>query len=112
MTGSNKSLSISYSNTGQEEQNLQMNVVFNDITLVTKGKVIEAGVETSQKKYVLNNVNGRCTWGKLTAIMGPSRSGKSSLIKVLAGVITRKSNEKMAKSFPKYFAFLCYQMQS
>lgn len=42
-------------------------------------------------KRILNGVTGKIEAGKLTAIMGPSGSGKSSLINVFLGKVEKTS---------------------
>ncbi|XP_056008436.1 uncharacterized protein LOC125666368 [Ostrea edulis] len=54
-------------------------VTFKDICLTLKDKVI------------LNNVNGRARSGQILAIMGPTGSGKTSLLNILAGNVSLTS---------------------
>lgn len=39
----------------------------------------------SERKVILSNVSGKFRSGRLTAILGPSGSGKSSLLNILSG---------------------------
>ena len=91
--GSNTNLSISYSNTGEEEANAQINVAFSNIDFMVKSELMENGRSRAIKKRVFRDFSGRCSWGKLTAVMGPSGSGKSSLLKILAGIVSRENAE-------------------
>lgn len=53
------------------------------------GMLVPVKGRTGQHKAVLDGVSGAVTSGTLTAIMGPSGSGKSSLLNVLAGRVLR-----------------------
>jgi len=63
-------------------------VTFHGVSYITKGLK-----DPKEQKYTLRNVSGRCVWGKLTAIMGPNKSGKSSLLQVLSGNINSYESE-------------------
>jgi ABC-type multidrug transport system ATPase subunit len=45
----------------------------------------------TSSRHILTDVCGKAVKGKLHAIMGPSGSGKSSLLNSLAGVVAKKS---------------------
>lgn len=53
------------------------------------GMLVPVKGRKGQHKAVLDGVSGAVTSGTLTAIMGPSGSGKSSLLNVLAGRVLR-----------------------
>ena len=46
-------------------------------------------------KTILKNVSGSFRSGQLSAVMGPSGAGKTSLLNVMAGYITKGINGKM-----------------
>merc|ERR1711871_1280316 len=60
---------------------------------MVKSEIMENGRSRAIKKRVFRDFSGRCSWGKLTAVMGPSGSGKSSLLKILAGIVSRENAE-------------------
>ena len=49
---------------------------------------------TEEKRLVLNSISGRLESGKLTALIGPTGSGKRALISVLSGRISGKSRTR------------------
>lgn len=57
-------------------------VAFRDITYKVKDRNSPLGY-----KVVINNATGQFDWGKLNCIMGGTRSGKSSLLHIIAGDI-------------------------
>lgn len=77
---SKSNLSITVSQQGLEVAARGPTVVFNNVTYRVKDTKEEGGF-----KKVLSNVSGQFDWGKLSAIMGASGSGKSSLLHILAG---------------------------
>ncbi|XP_061180331.1 uncharacterized protein LOC133188869 [Saccostrea echinata] len=46
---------------------------------------------TLKEKVILTNINGEAKNGQILAIMGPTGSGKTSLLNILAGNVTQKS---------------------
>lgn len=44
----------------------------------------KTAADQSGKRVILNNVSGRCGAGELTAVMGPSGGGKTTLLEILA----------------------------
>ena len=56
------------------------------------------------KRKVLNNISFEITPGKIIGIVGPNGSGKTSLLKIIAGILrpdsgTVKINGREVKSF-------------
>ncbi|CAB9513645.1 Putative white-brown complex homolog protein 30 [Seminavis robusta] len=73
-----------------EQANAPKHVLeFRHISKVVKLRSAAARKHGSNKKAILNNISGRAESGTLMAIMGPSGSGKSSLLNVIATVATR-----------------------
>jgi len=60
-------------------------VVFQDICCVIKGR-------KDSGENILHAMSGKCDWGRLTVIMGAEKSGKSSLLHILAGEMVSTSN--------------------
>jgi ABC-type multidrug transport system ATPase subunit len=77
---SKSQLSISISQQGSQQFSHGPTIKFSDITYNVRNRSKEHGYET-----VLNRVSGQFDWGKLSVIMGPQQSGKSSLLHILAG---------------------------
>ncbi|PNF43079.1 ATP-binding cassette sub-family G member 4 [Cryptotermes secundus] len=62
----------------------RLNIEFNNLCYYPSGKK----VRTLTQKPILKNICGRFLSGRLTALVGPSGAGKTSLINVLSGFIT------------------------
>ncbi|KAL0267316.1 UNVERIFIED_CONTAM: hypothetical protein PYX00_009620 [Menopon gallinae] len=63
-------------------KNQQIELEFRDLTLVRNGK------HGQTQKEILKGANGRFKPGRLTAILGPSGAGKTSLLNILTGFRT------------------------
>lgn len=77
---SKSQLSISISQQGSNAFSHGPTIKFSDITYNVRNRIKYNDYET-----VLNRVSGQFDWGKLSVIMGPQQSGKSSLLHILAG---------------------------
>lgn len=73
------------------------------------------------KRTILNNLNGICPGGQMTAILGSSGAGKTSLLNILAKRIDNSngvevSGEILANSksydFNRFASFASYVMQN
>ena len=60
------------------------------ITISNLNKEFKVGDEYLR---VLNNVNGRISFGELTMLVGPSGCGKTTLISILSGILSPTSGE-------------------
>ena len=49
--------------------------------------------ENDNKKIILNNFNCKIKKGKFTSIIGPSGTGKTSLLKLIAGLVEPERGE-------------------
>jgi len=78
------SLCITMSTTGQEIQTQGTNVTFKGLSYAVPDETCPLG-----KRTIIHNAEGSFGWGRLSAIMGSSGSGKSSLLYALAGAITK-----------------------
>ncbi|KAJ3121730.1 hypothetical protein HK098_003431 [Nowakowskiella sp. JEL0407] len=56
-------------------------------------KFQELGLQLKSGVKILNGVNGEIGAGKMTAIMGPSRAGKTTFMNVLMGKVSRSSGK-------------------
>lgn len=80
VTGRASKLSINLSQVGEENSDHGPTVMFKDITYRVPDRKSPVGYRT-----VLNRVSGQFDWGKLSVIMGAAESGKSSLLRIVAG---------------------------
>ncbi len=88
----NNSIGDFYSNNNGESKKLTLE--WKDINYSIIAKDDKNSTLMSDKfvsRDILKNMNGKIESGRMTAIMGPTGSGKTSLLNVLAGKIERKS---------------------
>jgi ABC-type multidrug transport system ATPase subunit len=81
VTGRASKLSVNVSQMGDENMDRGPTVLFKDLSL----RVPDSS--PLGFKQILQRVSGKFDWGKLSMIMGATKSGKSSLLHVLAGDI-------------------------
>ena len=70
-----------------------LNLVFKDLTYTVIDEKASKLKKATVEKTILNNLNGYFRHGRLTAIMGPSGAGKTSLLEVISkqsksGIVT------------------------
>jgi ABC-type multidrug transport system ATPase subunit len=80
VTGRTSKLSVNLSQVGEENSDHGPTVMFKDITYRVPDRASPMGHKT-----ILNRVSGQFDWGKLSMIMGAAESGKSSLLRIIAG---------------------------
>ncbi len=80
VTGRASKLSINLSQIGEENSDHGPTVMFKDITYRVPDRLSPMGHKT-----ILSRVSGQFDWGKLSMIMGAAESGKSSLLRIIAG---------------------------
>ena len=62
-----------------------INLVFQNLFYTVEDKVESKIQKKEVKKIILNNLTGYFCHGRLTAIMGPSGAGKTSLMEIISG---------------------------
>jgi ABC-type multidrug transport system fused ATPase/permease subunit len=82
VTGRASKLSVNVSQMGDENMDRGPTVMFKDVSFRVR--------DSSPLGYqqILQRVSGKFDWGKLSMIMGATKSGKTSLLQILAGDIT------------------------
>lgn len=68
-----------------EDSQVDYHVFFEDVTYVVKGK--------TSRTVVFERMNAQLPKGRRIAIMGPKRSGKTALVKLIAGVAVPKRGD-------------------
>jgi ABC-type multidrug transport system ATPase subunit len=79
VTGRASKLSINVSQMGEENMDRGPTVMFKDVSFRMPDN------SPMGYKTILQRVSGKFDWGKLTMVMGATKSGKSSLLHLLAG---------------------------
>lgn len=95
---SNVCLSVAKSDVGRKRRRRTRKEMKNDYA--NSISINDASSDTSRlpsnvNKVILDNVSGEVPAGQITAIMGTSGSGKTSLLNVLSGRISAKNNSRM-----------------
>lgn len=78
-------------------------IVWKDLTVTIKGK----------RKYsdkVVKSSNGYALPGTITVIMGPAKSGKSTLLRAIAGLQACTSTTKLLIAYLEFFLFLSWDV--
>eukprot|EP00927_Polykrikos_kofoidii_P066646 TRINITY_DN62206_c0_g1_i1.p1 TRINITY_DN62206_c0_g1~~TRINITY_DN62206_c0_g1_i1.p1 ORF type:complete len:664 (+),score=76.22 TRINITY_DN62206_c0_g1_i1:24-1994(+) len=87
---------VSMAHSAEDPKNTSLDIAFEGLyyeVQVKNKKASKIDNVSSSSKMILNNICGACCAGKVTAIMGPSGAGKTSLLDILAGRRASTSGE-------------------